>query len=93
TVPAGVYFIRPFLQIEQAAGAGTVWYATDWHMEDVSAAKAAQATADATATALSSTQTTVTQQGDKLTAETQRIDGLYTSVGNANAAIQNEATA
>ncbi|MEX5323344.1 hypothetical protein WCE04_28995, partial [Pseudomonas shirazica] len=41
-VPAGVYFIRPFLQIDQAAGAGTVWYATDWHMEDVSAAKAAQ---------------------------------------------------
>jgi len=36
---------------------------------------------------------TVTQQGDKLTAEAQRIDGLYTSVGNASAAIQNEATA
>lgn len=93
TVPAGVYFIRPFLQIDQAAGAGTVWYATDWHMEDVSAAKAAQVTADATATALSSTQATVSQQGNKLTAETSRIDGLYTSVGNANTAIQNEATA
>ena len=92
TVPAGVYFIRPFLQIDQAAGAGTVWYATDWHMEDVSAAKAAQVTADATATALSSTQATVSQQGNKLTAETSRIDGLYTSVGNANTAIQNEAT-
>nr|WP_284407885.1 DUF1983 domain-containing protein [Pseudomonas putida] len=36
---------------------------------------------------------TVTQQGDKLTAEAQRIDGLYTSVGNAQAAIQNEITA
>ncbi len=35
---------------------------------------------------------TVTQQGDKLTAEAQRIDGLYTSVGNANAAIQSEAS-
>ncbi|WP_286952862.1 DUF1983 domain-containing protein, partial [Pseudomonas sp. UBA7336] len=93
TVPAGVFFIRPFLQIEQTAGAGTVWYATDWHMEDVSAAKAAQATADATAAALSSTQATVTQQGDRLTAEGQRIDGLYASVGDANAAIQTEATA
>ncbi|WP_436278789.1 carbohydrate binding domain-containing protein [Pseudomonas juntendi] len=93
TVPAGVYFIRPFLQIDQAAGAGTVWYATDWHMEDVSAAKAAQVTADATAAALSSTQATVAQQGNKLTAETSRIDGLYASVGDANAAIQNEANA
>ncbi|WP_425049177.1 phage tail protein [Pseudomonas asiatica] len=36
---------------------------------------------------------TVTQQGDKLTAEAQRIDGLYTSVGSAQAAIQNEITA
>ncbi|WP_416146887.1 phage tail tip fiber protein [Pseudomonas putida] len=35
----------------------------------------------------------VTQQGDKLTAEAQRIDGLYTSVGSAQAAIQNEITA
>nr|WP_269807007.1 DUF1983 domain-containing protein [Pseudomonas putida] len=36
---------------------------------------------------------TVTQQGESLTAEAQRIDGLYTSVGNAQAAIQNEITA
>ncbi|HFL7941858.1 TPA: DUF1983 domain-containing protein [Pseudomonas putida] len=36
---------------------------------------------------------TVTQQGDKLTAEAQRIDGLYASVGDAQAAIQNEITA
>ncbi|MEX5323223.1 hypothetical protein WCE04_28325, partial [Pseudomonas shirazica] len=80
TVPADVFFIRPFLQIEQVANGGTVWLATDWHMEDVSAAKTAQATADATATALSSTQATVTQQGEKLVAEGKRIDGLRVDV-------------
>lgn len=35
----------------------------------------------------------VSQQGDKLAAETQRINGLLSSVGDANAAIQNEAKA
>ncbi len=92
TVPAGVSFIRPFLQVEQTGNAGTVWLATDWHMEDVTAAKAAQATADATATALSSTQATVTQQGTTLTAEGKRIDRLFTSVGDNSSAIQDEAT-
>lgn len=93
TVPAGIAFIRPFLQVEQTANGGTVWLATDWHMEDVTAAKTAQTKADATANALSSTQATVTQQGSALTAESQRIDGLYTSVGNTNAAVQTETKA
>ncbi len=47
----------------------------------------------ASSRALSSVESTVTQQGSKLTAETLRIDGLYTAVGDANAAIQNEAKA
>jgi predicted phage tail protein len=47
----------------------------------------------ASSRALESLSSTVTQQGDKLTAEGKRVDGLYTSVGAANAAIQNEATA
>ncbi|WDM91274.1 DUF1983 domain-containing protein [Pseudomonas asiatica] len=47
----------------------------------------------ASSRALESLSSTVTQQGDKLTAEAKRVDGLYTSVGAANAAIQNEATA
>ena len=34
----------------------------------------------------------VSQQGDKLAAETQRINGLQSSVGDANAAIQSEAS-
>ena len=47
----------------------------------------------ASSRAVESLTSTVTQQGDKLIAESQRIDGLHTSVGNASAAIQNEATA
>ncbi|WP_070086635.1 phage tail protein [Pseudomonas sp. NBRC 111141] len=49
--------------------------------------------AAASAQAVASLESTVTQQGGKLTAEGQRIDGLYTAVGDANAAIQNEAKA
>ncbi|MFG0919429.1 DUF1983 domain-containing protein [Pseudomonas sp. CJQ_11] len=45
----------------------------------------------ASSRALASVESTVTQQGDKLVAETQRINGLYTSVGNNGAAIQDEA--
>ncbi|MFI7857332.1 phage tail protein [Pseudomonas promysalinigenes] len=47
----------------------------------------------AQAIALDSLDTKVTQQGTRIEAEAKRTDGLYTSVGDANAAIQNEATA
>ena len=49
--------------------------------------------AAASAQAVSSLDSVVTQQGATLTAESKRIDGLYTSVGDVNAAIQSEATA
>ncbi|HEN8726679.1 TPA: DUF1983 domain-containing protein [Pseudomonas putida] len=49
--------------------------------------------AAASAQAVASLESNVTEQGGKLTAEGQRIDGLYTAVGDANAAIQNEAKA
>ena len=47
--------------------------------------------AAASAQALSSMESEVSQQGSKLTAETKRIDGLYASVDSANAAVQSEA--
>ncbi|WP_313447252.1 DUF1983 domain-containing protein, partial [Brevundimonas sp.] len=47
----------------------------------------------ASSRALSSLESTVDQQGSKLTAETKRIDGLYASVDSANAAVQSEAKA
>lgn len=96
TVPAGVYFIRPFLQIEQAANAGTVWFATDWHMEDISAAKEAQATADVTASAVTGLTTRVTNAEGKLDTQATSIINLQTSLtttnGNVTAA-QNAAQA
>ncbi|MCE0923342.1 phage tail protein [Pseudomonas alloputida] len=49
--------------------------------------------AAASAQAVANLESNVTQQGGKLTAEGLRIDGLYTAVGDANAAIQNEAKA
>ena len=47
----------------------------------------------ASSRAVSSLDSKVTQQGSDLSAQAQRIDGLYTSVSDANAAIQNEAAA
>ena len=83
-VPAGTYFIHPFLQVEQpVTGGSTIWYATDWHVENISAAKAAQATADATSLALSSLSSTVNQQGTTLTSVSSNIVSLTNSIGNA----------
>ncbi|XBT31690.1 DUF1983 domain-containing protein [Pseudomonas fulva] len=45
------------------------------------------------ALAVSALDTKVTQQGAKIESEAKRTDGLYTSVGNANSAIQDETTA
>nr|WP_231977391.1 DUF1983 domain-containing protein [Pseudomonas sp. URMO17WK12:I11] len=50
-----------------------------------------RAAPSASSRALSSLDSKVTQQGDKIESEAKRTDGLYTSVGNANAAIQDEA--
>lgn len=47
----------------------------------------------ASSRALESLSSVVTLQGEKITAEAKRTDGLYTSIGDANAAIQNEAKA
>lgn len=65
-VAAKGYF-RPFLQINQSSPFGTIWYATDWHCRNITAAAKAQSTADATASAVDSMTTTVTQQGNTLT--------------------------
>ncbi|WP_376787033.1 MULTISPECIES: phage tail tip fiber protein [Pseudomonas] len=84
TVPAGTFFIQPFLQIEQPhGGSGTVWYVTDWRVENISAAKAAQATADAASSAVSSLTSTVGQQGAAITSISSNIVNLTNSVGNA----------
>ncbi|MDX4933194.1 hypothetical protein SGY64_27385, partial [Klebsiella pneumoniae] len=38
-------YIRPFLQISQNSPYGTVWFVTDWHMRNVTAAQKVQDTA------------------------------------------------
>ncbi|MCL7680411.1 hypothetical protein M8369_41450, partial [Klebsiella pneumoniae] len=51
-------YILPFLQISQNSPYGTVWFVTDWHMRNVTAAQKVQDTADATAAAVDSLTTT-----------------------------------
>lgn len=58
---------------------------------DIAYIAAGRRSVAASGRAFDSLSVNVTQQGDKLAAETQRINGLVTSVGNASAAIQDEA--
>jgi len=58
---------------------------------DIAYIAAGRRSVAASGRAFDSLSVNVTQQGDKLAAETQRINGLLTSVGNASAAIQDEA--
>lgn len=92
-VPNNTFFIRPFLQIEQSASSPTtVWYATDWHMENITAAKTAQTTADATSSAVSGLTSTVTQQGSTITSQGNRVTSLENSVNNANTGLATKAS-
>ncbi|WP_296267721.1 TipJ family phage tail tip protein [Pseudomonas sp. UBA6562] len=59
---------------------------------DIAYIAAGRRSVAASGRAFDSLSVNVTQQSEKLAAETQRINGLLTSVGNANAAIQDEAT-
>nr|WP_232105806.1 DUF1983 domain-containing protein [Pseudomonas parafulva] len=52
-----------------------------------------RAAPSASSRALSSLDSKVIQQGAKIESEAKRTDGLYTSIGDTNAAIQNEAKA
>ncbi|MFJ5188445.1 phage tail protein [Pseudomonas fulva] len=59
---------------------------------DIAYIAAGRRSVAASGRAFDSLSVNVTQQGDKLAAETQRINGLQSSVGDANAAIQSEAS-
>ncbi|WP_409264917.1 phage tail protein [Pseudomonas sp. KCJK9000] len=59
---------------------------------DIAYIAAGRRSVAASGKAFDSLSVNVTQQSDKLAAETQRINGLQSSVGDANAAIQNEAS-
>ncbi|HBR5570237.1 TPA: carbohydrate binding domain-containing protein, partial [Klebsiella pneumoniae] len=86
-------YIRPFLQISQNSPYGTVWFVTDWHMRNVTAAQKVQDTADATAAAVDSLTTTVTQQGNLLTSTGNRTTQLENGLATINAAVAKKADA
>ncbi|MEQ5054328.1 DUF1983 domain-containing protein [Klebsiella michiganensis] len=82
-------YIRPFLQINQSGpNFGTIWYATDWHWRNITAAAKAQTTADATARAVDTLSNTVTQQGKDIssvgTRTTKLENGLKTTNDNVS---------
>ena len=91
TVPADTNFLRPFLQVNQSSPFGTVWYAADWHMRNVTAANSAQKTADATAKAVDSLTTTVSQQGDTLSSIGTRTTSLENSLRSTNDTVSKKA--
>ncbi|HED3353951.1 TPA: DUF1983 domain-containing protein [Klebsiella quasipneumoniae subsp. similipneumoniae] len=86
-------YIRPYLQISQNSPYGTVWFVTDWHMRNVTAAQKVQDTADATAAAVDSLTTTVTQQGNLLTSTGNRTTQLENGLATTNAAVAKKADA
>lgn len=92
TVPADTNFLRPFLQVNQSSPFGTVWYAADWHMRNVTAANSAQKTADATAKAVDSLTTTVSQQGDTLSSIGTRTTSLENSLRSTNDTVSKRLT-
>lgn len=91
TVPASwTYgYLRPFLQINQSSPFKSVWYATDWHLREVTAAQEAKAAADAAAGSVSSLSGTVEQQDKNIKANSDAITavtGRVTNVEKGNTA-------
>lgn len=91
TVPASwTYgYLRPFLQINQSSPFKSVWYATDWHLREVTAAQEAKSAADAAAGSVSSLSGTVEQQGKNIKANSDAITavtGRVTNVEKGNTA-------
>lgn len=93
TVPSDTNFLRPFLQVNQSSPFGTVWYAADWHLRNVTAANRAQKTADATASAVDTLTTKVTQQGDTLSSIGTRTTTLENGLKTTNANVNKKADA
>ena len=93
TVPSDTNFLRPFLQVNQSSPFGTVWYAADWHLRNVTAANRAQKIADATASAVDTLTTKVTQQGDTLSSIGNRTTALENGLKTTNSTVSQKADA
>lgn len=84
-------YIRPFLQINQSSPFGTVWYVTDWHMRNITAASKAQDTANATSKAVDSLTSTVNQQGSDISSIGSRTTSLENGLSTTNANVAKKA--
>lgn len=102
TAPAALAGPACMVLFTQSAGnSGSTWFDGFMVEEKVGESTAPSAFTPGTSTrqaagqalAVSALDTKVTQQGAKIESEAKRTDGLYTSVGNANSAIQDETTA
>ncbi|HBT2486623.1 TPA: DUF1983 domain-containing protein [Klebsiella aerogenes] len=84
TVPANFPrgYMRPFLQVNQNAPYGSVWYATDFHCREITAAQGAQTAADAAAGAVTQLDAKVTQQGNTITSQGQAITAITGRLSN-----------
>ncbi|WP_139844217.1 phage tail protein [Acinetobacter pittii] len=91
TVPANCNYFRPYVSVGQSSPFGTVWFITDWHCKNITAAATAQAKADANATALTTLQNTVTQHGGTLTSQGNQITALNNNITNINGALATKA--
>lgn len=87
-------YFRPFLQIDQGGpNFGTVWYATDWQVRDVTAAAKAEGKADANATAISQLTTRVTSAEGSITSQGQAITKLTSDLSTLTGIVNNKADA
>lgn len=87
-------YFRPFLQINQGGpNFGTVWYATDWQVRDVTAAAKAEGKADANATAISQLTTRVTSAEGSITSQGQAITKLTSDLSTLTGIVNNKADA
>lgn len=87
-------YFRPFLQINQdGPNFGTVWYATDWQVRDVTAAATAEGKADANATAISRLTTRVTSAEGSITSQGQAITKLTSDLSTLTGIVNNKADA
>lgn len=80
TIPAGQTFLNPMLQIETLNAETATWYVTDWHCENITAAKQAQATADAAATATTNLGARVTSAEGSITSQANQLTNLQAQI-------------
>lgn len=87
-------YFRPFLQIAQTGpDFGSVWYATDWSVRDVTAAATAEGKADANATAITQLTTRITTAEGSITSQGQAITKLTSDLNTLTGIINTKADA